>query len=416
MSPAAISLAALVFALALSCVSTINVGFVAIVLAWIVGTTVAGLRVEQVVGAFPATLFVTLAGITLLFAQAQNNGTLDRIAHKAVHYAKGTPGLIPILFFLMTAAIASMGPGNIASVALMAPLGMAAAGRYKISPFLMAIMIANGGAGGSLSPLTPTGVIVNGLAAKMGLEGVQWAIYLNNLVVHAGVAMSGYLLLGGWKLLGRREVVDAAPVATDRPMTPFGWRQWVTTAVIAALVASVIAFNINVGVAAFAGAVLLTLVRAADEQAAVRAMPWGVIMMVCGVTVLVSLLERTGGIALFAQFLARVSTPDSATAVAGFFTGLISVYSSTTGVVLPALLPTIPDLIKNMGGGDAMAIMSSMNVSGHLVDVSPLSTLGALCLAAAPPGTDTRALFNKLLAWGLSMTVVGATVSWVAFR
>jgi di/tricarboxylate transporter len=416
MSPAAISLAALVFALALSCVSTINVGFVAIVLAWIVGTTVAGLRVEQVVGAFPATLFVTLAGITLLFAQAQNNGTLDRIAHKAVHYAKGTPGLIPILFFFMTAAIASMGPGNIASVALMAPLGMAAAGRYKISPFLMAIMIANGGAGGSLSPLTPTGVIVNGLAAKMGLENVQWAIYLNNLVVHAGVAMSGYLLLGGWKLLGRREIVDAAPAAADSPSAPFGWRQWVTTAVIAALVGSVIAFNINVGVAAFAGAVVLTLVRAADEQAAVRAMPWGVIMMVCGVTVLVSLLERTGGIALFAQFLARVSTPESATAVAGFFTGLISVYSSTTGVVLPALLPTIPDLIKNMGGGDAMAIMSSMNVSGHLVDVSPLSTLGALCLAAAPPGTDTRALFNKLLAWGLSMTVVGAAVCWVAFR
>ena len=415
MNPAAISLAALVFALALSCVSTINVGFVAIVLAWIVGTTVGGMRVEQVVGAFPATLFVTLAGITLLFAQAQNNGTLDRIAHKAVHYAKGTPGLIPILFFLMTASIASLGPGNIASVALMAPLGMAAAGRYKISPFLMAIMIANGGAGGSLSPLTPTGVIVNGLAAKMGLENVQWAIYLNNLVVHGAVALSGYLLLGGWKLLGRREVVDAGAV-DDAPSAGFGWRQWVTTGVIAALVASVIAFNINVGVAAFAGAVLLTLVRAADEQAAVKAMPWGVIMMVCGVTVLVSLLERTGGIALFAQFLAKVSTPDSATAVAGFFTGLISVYSSTTGVVLPALLPTIPDLIKNMGGGDAMSIMSSMNVSGHLVDVSPLSTLGALCLAAAPPGTDTRALFNKLLAWGLSMTVVGATVCWVVFR
>src|SRR5215203_3597879 len=113
MSPAAISLAALVFALALSCVSTINVGFVAIVLAWIVGTTVAGLRVEQVVGAFPATLFVTLTGVTLLFAQAQNNGTLDRIANRAVQYAKGTPGLIPILFFLMTAAISSMGPGNI---------------------------------------------------------------------------------------------------------------------------------------------------------------------------------------------------------------------------------------------------------------------------------------------------------------
>ena len=48
-----------------------------------------------------------------------------------------------------------------------------------------------------------------------------------------------------------------------------------------------------------------------------------------------------------------------------------------------------------------------MNIGGHLVDLSPLSTLGALCLAALPPATDARKVFNQLLAWGLSMTVVG---------
>jgi hypothetical protein len=83
--------------------------------------------------------------------------------------------------------------------------------------------------------------------------------------------------------------------------------------------------------------------------------------------------------------------------------------------VLPALLPTIPGLIAHIGGGSAMALLSSMTVAGHLVDVSPLSTLGALCLAAAPPGTDTRAMFNKLLVWGASMSVVGALVCWVMF-
>ena len=51
-----------------------------------------------------------------------------------------------------------------------------------------------------------------------------------------------------------------------------------------------------------------------------------------------------------------------------------------------------------------------------VVDVSPLSTLGALCLAAAPPGTNARKLFTQLLAWGISMTVVAAAVSWLFFR
>jgi hypothetical protein len=62
-----------------------------------------------------------------------------------------------------------------------------------------------------------------------------------------------------------------------------------------------------------------------------------------------------------------------------------------------------------------MALLSAMVVGGHLVDVSPLSTLGALCLAAAPHGTDSRALFNQLLAWGAAMSVIGALACWLLF-
>ena len=118
---------------------------------------------------------------------------------------------------------------------------------------------------------------------------------------------------------------------------------------------------------------------------------------------------------LFTEFIGHLATPATVTALTAFFTGMVSIYSSTTGVVLPAMLPIIPGVIQHMGGGDPMALVSSMVVGGHLVDVSPLSTLGALCLAAAPPGTDTRRLFNQLLAWGISMTVVAAVVCWVFF-
>jgi hypothetical protein len=82
---------------------------------------------------------------------------------------------------------------------------------------------------------------------------------------------------------------------------------------------------------------------------------------------------------------------------------------------LPAFLPTIPKLIKDLGGGDPIAIASSINVGAHLVDVSPLSTLGALCIANAAANEDRKALFNKLMIWGLSMSVIGAIVCWVFF-
>lgn len=431
MNLAAISLAALVLALVLSCVTTINIGFLAIVLAWIVGTLFGGMAASEILGGFPTSLFLTLTGLTLLFSQAQVNGTLDRITHRAVRGAAGTPGVIPIIFFALTWALASIGPGHIAATALMAPLAMAAAGRYGIPPFLMAIMVANGASAGSLSPVSPTGVVVHEINQKMGLGDVRWTVFFNNFVAHTTIAFGGYLLLGGWRLLRRTTAAPAyvaaavgpgAPLVPDDTASPapagaevFEWRHWLTCAVIAALVLGVILLDLDPGLTAIAGAVVLTLGRAADEKAAIRAMPWGVIMMVSGVTLLVTLLQRTGGMALFADFLGRLATPGTSTAFAAFFSGVISLYSSTIGVVLPALLPTIPDLIENIGGGDALALVSSMIIGGHLVDVSPLSTLGALCLAAAPPGTDSRALFNKLMAWGVSMTVVAAAVCWVFF-
>lgn len=432
MSLAALSLCALVAALVISCFSEVNIGVLAIVLAWIVGVRFGGMRVEQVIAGFPTALFLTLVALTLLFAQAQVNGTLDRLARRAVRSCRGNAGIIPMMFFVLTAFLSSIGPGNIAATALMAPLGMAVAGRYNISPFLMTVMIANGASAGSLSPIAPTGVIVNGLVSKMGFGDVRWPIYLNNLIIHTIVAFGGYFTLGGLKLFRRVPAARAAasvagvgalpngatvdaPAPADGEQLHFESRHWLTLAVITALVVSAIAFQVNVGMAAFACALVLTFARVSDDSEAVKRMPWKVILMVTGVTVLVALLEKTGGLDLFANFLARIATPATSTLVTAFFTGLISIYSSTTGVVLPALLPTVPGLIQKMGGGDPMAVISSMNSGGHLVDVSPLSTLGALCLAAAPPGTNTKRLFNELMAWGLSMSVVGAVVCWVVF-
>jgi di/tricarboxylate transporter len=160
---------------------------------------------------------------------------------------------------------------------------------------------------------------------------------------------------------------------------------------------------------------VLTLVRAADDHHAIREMPWGTIVMVSGVTVLIGLLEQTGGMEIFTGLLSSVATQATVIPFIGVTVGIISAYSSTSGVILPAFLPTVPGLIENLGGGSALALASTMNVAGHLVDVSPLSTIGALCIASVPSGDASRRLFNQLLAWGLSMTVVGAVLCWLLF-
>jgi len=406
-----LTLGALALAIVLSCFSRLNVGLLAIALAWVIGVYFGHLPLREVTAGFPVDLFLTLAGVTLLFSQARVNGTLDIVAHNAVRLCRGRVGVVPIMYFVLGAALASAGPGNIATTGLLAPMAMATALRMNISPFLMAIMVGNGCNSGSLSPLAPTGIIVTGLMNRIGLGGHEIYSWLFNMLAHAIVAFAGYLVFGGAKLLVRADRVEMAA----EPVQRLDRHQAITLGMIGMLILGVIFGGFNIGMAAFAAAVLLSLLRAADDGEAIKKMPWSTILMVCGVTVLIGLLEKTGGMEIFTNLLSSIATQATVIPFLGFIIGLVSAYSSTSGVVLPAFLPTVPGLIEKLGGGSALSIASTMNIAGHLVDVSPLSTIGALCIAGVPAGEQSRKLFNQLLAWGLSMTVVGALLCWVMF-
>ena len=407
-----ISVGALVIAVTLSMVTTINVGIVCLASAWIVGVLLGGMTVGEILDGFPTQLFVTLVGVTLLFSMARGNGTLERITERAVRLCRGHRGILPIMFFFLALGLSSIGPGSIGATALLAPPAMMVAHRTGIPFLLMAIMIGNGALAGSLSPFSPTGVVANGVMVRMGFPGLEWQTFINNILGHSLVAFGGYAVLGGLKLFRRGENEEAAVELATQPIEP---RHWLTLTLIALLLIGVIGFQFEVGMTALTAATILTFARAANEKEAILTMPWGVILMVTGVTVLITLMERTQGLALFTDLLVRMSTPDTVTAVVAFVTGVVSVYSSTSGVVLPAFLPTVPGLVERLGGLDPIAVASAMNVGSHLVDLSPLSTTGALCMAGIPAGVDSQNLFNKLLAWGLSMTVIGAVVCWLMF-
>src|SRR5687768_3491909 len=118
--PAVASLLALLVAIVISIVSRVNVGLIAIAFAWLVGVYVAGLGAEAVVRGFPSSLFLTLAGVTLLFAAVEANGTLELLAHRAARLARGDARLLPVVFFAVACLVSTVGPGAISSVALVA--------------------------------------------------------------------------------------------------------------------------------------------------------------------------------------------------------------------------------------------------------------------------------------------------------
>jgi di/tricarboxylate transporter len=399
-SPASVAVCALVAAIVISCTSRINVGMIAIPLAWAVGLY-AGQSAEAVLGGFPGPLFVTLAGVTLLFGLAEANGTIGLLVDQMMTLARGRNRRVPVLLFLIAGTIATMGPGAIVAVALVAPIAMALGRRAGIPAFLTALMVTNGANAGNLSPLSAVGIIAGNRMAAAGLGSHPWKVFAANFLAHAVVGLAAYLLL-------IRHVTPSSDEEATRLIPSVSRSQTLTIAIVGIWIAAVVGARAPIGLAAFTAAAAVIVVGLADEGGAFRRVPWAAIVMVSGMTMLVVMVEKTGGMDVFTALLARLARPATLNGVIAFVTGVISTYSSTSAVVLPTFLPIVPRLIQQVGGGDPLAVALSINVGASLVDVSPLSTLGALCVAAVAQPEEARALFRKMMIWGLSMAIVGA--------
>ncbi len=440
---AIMSIVALAIVIIISCVNEqLHVGFLSIGFAIIVGGIWVNMTGAKVVAGFPLSLFMMLVGVTFMFAMAQVNGTLDKLTSYSVRLAGGNMLFLPFIILALTIIITTIGPGNIAGVALLAPITMAIAARVGMSAFCMTILVVGAANAACFSPFAPTGIISNGLIAKMGPlipdlfkawspDGLAWKMYFNSLLAQGLVTIAGFVIFGGWAWMMRHKSTSVHIDEIAPKPEPFTVKQWYTMAAIFIMLILVIVpalpgmkgyfpkviLNMasNIGTICFVLSGILMLLNAADSKAAVKSMPWFVIMMVCGVTVLIEVMEKSGGLSAMTKAIAVLSGPATVNFWLGLVTGVISAYSSSSGVVMPAFLPLVPGLLTQVPGSDAVAMISSINIGAHLVDTSPLSTLGALCIACAGDHEDKQKLFRNLLIWGLSMSIVGAIVCWLFF-
>ena len=438
--PALVSILALVILVGISCVNEdLNVGFLGIAFGIIVGGVFAGTPASKVMNAFPLSLFMILVGVTFLFGMAQTNGTMEKLTAYSIRACKGNTALVPIIIYILATFITTIGPGNIAGCALMAPVAMAIASKVKMPAFLMTLLVVGACNGAAFSPFAPTGIISNGIIAKVApelgipadyLNTLAWKIHFNSTIAQGFVNIGGFFVMGGLKWM-REQKGAALDIDELAPKPePFNAAQKTTLLLVAILIILVVVPGLpgmkgvfpkaitnmlsNVGSISFVLSIVLMLTGYGDSKAAVKVMPWSVIMMVCGVSVLIDVMDKAGGLNFLVEVMASVAGPTTICFWTAFVPAVISAYSSSSGVVMPMFLPMTPGLVE-LTGGDPVSIISAIDVGSHLVDTSPLSTLGALCIASAGEEEDKGVLFRKLLIWGLSMSIVSGIVCYVFF-
>ena len=415
-SLAVVSLVALIIVIIVSCISTRNIGVMALGVALVIGHYLGGIKVAEILKGYPTSLFIMLAGTTFLFAIAQINGTLEKVTKYVIKGIRGNVVLLPWLLFFIGLVIGAAGPGPTVTAALLAPTVMLLAKELDINPLLLAVMAGNGGHAGGMSPIAIGGIITTGLTAKLGLTDLAVTIWLNNVLVHFGTSIVAFFVFGGMKLLRKQNTGESNVLANLR-VEAFNREQKLTLAGLLIYIVAVIGFNMDIGLGAFLVGMILIFLKVADEEKAIKAMPWGAILMVTGVTVMITLMTKVGGIDLFAGLIAIFSTAGSISFVTGVVSGIISAFASTTGVILATFIPMAPILLQKVGAPpqELLPLISAIVSCGFVVDMSPLSTSGAIYLANAHASEDKSKLFKNMLVWGLSMAFVGAALAWVAF-
>ena len=372
---ALLSLFSLAGAIFLGFFRKMNTGLVCIGFALLLGK-IAGMADRDIIGGFNYSLFLMLLGVTYLFGLAEINGTLKLLTRKITVLAGKHTYMIPVVMYVFATVLSALGPGTIPTTAIMMVFGMTLAVEMKINPAMLAAIIFLGAAGGGMSPLAATGIIGLDLCQGFGLTGIELPLLVNGVLSSTVYAALVYVAFGGYKLKS-----DVVLQFSDIPA--FNKEQIITLIGIAVMVGLVMLFKVNVGLASFTVAMVLSFLRVSDEEQALKKIPWGTLLLICGVGVLMNVIIALGGIDLLSASLASVMSAKTATTILGVTAGVMSWFSSTSGVVMPTLIPTIPHIIQQMSiSVNPVEWVTAISMVSNTAGISPLSTGGALALAA----------------------------------
>jgi di/tricarboxylate transporter len=422
----------------------INLGTLALVMTFLVGTIFVRESVKEMYSGFPVDLFVLLAGVTYLFAVAANNGTVERIVEGAARRVEDRQALIPWIVFVVAALPAMAGALGSAGVALLAPLALRLARRCDIDRRMIGLMVVHGAAAGNFSPLNVLGAIVTQAVARNGLEMSSSALFFGNLAYNVVLGAVIFLVFGGLRLVKREAMsrqsmlgnagadvsangahdVDGVPHDAGRGVTAnlseqigqssqrLGGDQVCTLVAILAVAVAALVFGLNIGFLAFIAAAVLQLIFPASSGEADKKIAWSVVLLICGIVTYVAALQRYGTVEAVGDGIAGLSTPLVTGLLICVVGAVTSAFASSAGI-LGAMIPlAVPFMTRGEIGTTGLVV--ALALSATVVDATPFSTVGALVVANAEDVERSR-IYRGLLLWGAVMVVTAPLLTWLIF-
>lgn len=369
-----IALLLFVLIVALAFFKKMNAGVLALAVA-VIAVRIFNLSDSDILAGVSASMFCTLVGLTLLFGVINSTGALDLLAHKIVALAGKRVWLLPIAIYIAGFIVSAVGPGAIPALAIIPALGVSVALKVGYSPVMLTLIGYCGMTGGRMSPLTPEAALIGSVCEEAGLTNGIPIVWLCAIIASFASAFSMYFLFKGYKLKEAKSVISL------QELPKFTSKQIISLCSIVVLLIMLVVFDVNIALAAFVVAVVLILMGISEEDAVLKKLPWGTIIMVLGVGAFLGIVDAVGGIQLLSDMLASIMSSATATPIMGITAGLMSMVSSALGVVYPTLMPVCVEVAAQVGGVNPLSLIAAVAAGASLSGFTTLSTGGALMVA-----------------------------------
>lgn len=392
MNYALISIIGLILAIIIGVKRKVNIGIVSLFFAFVLGFFVFKMNAKDIyVKGWPIGIFFVMMSAMFMFSFANVNGTMKLLAEKLAYAIKGKIRILPLVFFIVTGIMTACG-ADPTIIAFMLPVAIHIGQKAELNPIILCVTVLAGAlTGSSCSPLAVIGIVTSGLAAKEGVTN-YFAICAATATTMISFSILIYIIFKGWKI----KKVNVEDLVKPEAFNIYQKR---TLAVIGVVVILILFVKMDIAAAAFIGGAIMLVLGVASEKEAIKSINWGTLIMVGGTGVLVYVMTAAGGIDLLSKFLSSIMGEKTAAPLMAIIAGAMTFVSSATGVVMPALFPTVSGISTHMNGAVSPIELMQVIQAGSLgsVSYSPLSALGAVALASLPDYLNKEKIFTQLL-------------------
>lgn len=420
---------AIALAIFLGYKTKINTGLFCIVFAYIIGCFVMGLKPKQVIGYWPTSTMFVILSVSLFYNFAAINGTLEKMSGALLYACRKFPGLLPYALLAVAVILSVMGATYFTVLAFLAPITLVICDESRMDKLTGAVAINCGALAGGNFPTSNLGVIFRGLAdtafeaspdvAAVETFGMEMKIFLFSVLFS--------LVLVTIFRFGFKENRNIGKGVTFKKPAVFTKDQKITLSLMMIMMVVVLIFplmqilmpgnaaiqyissKVDVGLAAIVFAVIALLLKLAPQKEALAKIPWNTIVMIAGAGMLIAVAVEAGTIDALSTWIGS-NVPKPLVPIAFSIVGAImSFFSSTTGVVAPALFPLIPNLAASAGLSSS-ALFACTIIGAQSSAISPFSSGGSLILGSTPKEEDRNMLFNRLLMVAVTISVLFGAV------